>query len=61
MAKELKYQRVIRPDLAEDFAKANCKKCYGRGLLTFQDVDMPTTRYEYCSCVKKRIKLYRTK
>jgi len=60
MEQELKYRQVIRKDLAEDFAKQNCKKCYGRGLLEFNDIDMPT-RYEYCSCVKKRIKLYRTK
>ena len=59
MDKQFNYRYRVSPDLASDFAKHNCKKCQGRGLLVYDDIDSVEIRYEYCNCVKNRMKQYR--
>ena len=59
MSKDFRYRYTIDPDIAYEFAKHNCKKCYGRGLLRFEDIDDTKERYEYCTCVKNRMRRYR--
>lgn len=59
MAKQFKFTYKVDPDIAYEFAKHNCKKCYGRGLLRYEDVDADRPRHDYCDCVRNRMRNYR--
>jgi hypothetical protein len=59
MAKDFVYRKRIDANIAFEFAKHNCKKCYGDGLLRYEDVGETKERYDYCDCVKNRIRKYK--
>lgn len=59
MDKDFKFVRRIDPNIANDFAKHNCNKCYGRGLLRYENVDDDRPRYDYCNCVRNRMRRYK--
>ena len=58
--------REVDVDLAVLWANRNCKDCYGRGYLHYQNGFNGTYRkdrpiadyYEYCSCVVKKRKKF---
>lgn len=49
----MKFTQKIDFDLASVYARRNCKKCYGRGILTYHDVGATQPRYGYCSCAMR--------
>ena len=60
MENHVRIRYTVNPELASEFAKHNCKKCFGRGIQEYRDIgfdDQP--RIEYCNCVRNRMKLYR--
>jgi len=64
--KGLRYQHEIDFDVAEMYAKSNCKHCYGRGIVqmdhNFGDPirkdRQKATKVDYCQCVHKMAKKY---
>lgn len=56
---EFRYRTKIDPDIAYEFAKHNCKKCFGRGLIRYEDINSLEPRYDYCQCVRNKMRRYR--
>ena len=54
-----KYRYKIDEYIAYEFAKHNCKKCYGRGLLKYDDVGSNRLRHDYCDCVRNKMRRYK--
>ena len=58
MSKFTGFKKVINFDLARTYAKSNCKRCYGRGLLEYKDVGSTESRWEYCTCSIRNMHKY---
>jgi hypothetical protein len=65
--KSLVYRTTMDFDVAEMFAKSNCKHCYGRGYIETETGDISGTirkghpnakSSSYCRCVHKNAKKY---
>ena len=54
----MKYRFTLDRDLASVYAKRSCKKCNGRGVLHYVDIEKLETRMDYCSCSRKNMKKY---
>jgi hypothetical protein len=65
---DLSYSRyTVDPDVAEMYAKSNCKHCHGLGIIRTQTgMHTTTIRYDrpvvehmnYCVCTRKNAKKY---
>ena len=49
------YTTTLYTQIAQAYAKNNCKHCYGRGMLNY--ISPEGEKYSnYCSCVQKNLK-----
>lgn len=48
----------VYPEMGRMYSKSNCKKCYGRGVLQYDDPTAKTSWAEYCTCAKRNMKKY---
>jgi len=64
--KGLRYTHAVDPDVAEMYAKGNCKLCQGRGLVRIEhnfgdpirNDSQVAVKADYCQCVHKAAKKY---
>ncbi len=54
----MKYRFTLDRDLASVYAKRNCKKCHGEGMVCYRDVGQIKERWDYCSCSRRNMKKY---